>query len=109
MLVTKEFLFNAAHKLQTSVGEPLHGHNYKLAVTCSGKPKNGMVIEYHKMEEVVKDKIIGKLDNSFLNDFFKQPTAENILIWVWDELKNDLPVTEVRLWENPHTSVAIQK
>jgi 6-pyruvoyl-tetrahydropterin synthase len=40
-----------------------------------------------------------------LNDRFKQPSCENIAVWIWDELKADLNLGEIWLWESPGSFV----
>ncbi len=56
--------------------------------------------------------MISKVDHRDLNDFFKNPSAENIAIWVWKQLKNigkDTKTTaklkSIQLWEGDNTSV----
>ncbi|OGJ44115.1 6-carboxytetrahydropterin synthase QueD [Candidatus Peregrinibacteria bacterium RIFOXYA12_FULL_33_12] len=91
MLVTKEFKFSAAHFLTQYHGqcEYLHGHNYRLQVTIQGpKFKNGMVVDFGILKKVVKEKVIDKLDHKNLNDFLKNPSAENIAVWIWGKLKD---------------------
>lgn len=105
MMLTQSFEFSAAHKLEGNVGEPLHGHNYKMEITLKGKVnQKGFVQDTREFKEIVNNIIIKKLDNSFLNDFFQQPTMENVVKHIWEELK-DLPLHEIRLWENPNTSI----
>jgi 6-pyruvoyltetrahydropterin/6-carboxytetrahydropterin synthase len=93
MLVTKEFQFSAAHFLTKYHGkcERMHGHNYRLQVTVDGKVQsNGMVVDFVILKKIVKDRILQKYDHRNLNDFFENPTAENVAISIWDELV-DLP------------------
>ena len=78
--ISKEFVFDAAHKLP---GETygkcnnLHGHTYKLIVTVSGQiTKDGWVMNFSTLKEIVKSLILDNVDHSYLNDFYKMPTAE---------------------------------
>jgi 6-pyruvoyltetrahydropterin/6-carboxytetrahydropterin synthase len=105
MQVGQNFDFSAAHKLQGNKGEPLHGHNYKLQVVCKGKPNDeGKALDTREMRTVVEDIVLKKLHNSFLNDFFPQPTMENIVRWVWEEIADMKPI-RITLWENPNSFV----
>ena len=109
MLVAKEFTFDAAHKLLNYKGlcANLHGHTYKLQIVLSGPvQKNGMVIDFVDLKKIVTEKVISKLDHKFINKIIKQSTAENISIWIWNQLEKNLPLYEIRLWETPTSFVA---
>lgn len=109
MIVGKEFTFNAAHFLKNYHGkcENLHGHTYRLQVLVEGpRGQDGMVIDFVNVKEVVQRKIINTLDHTNVNDTIEQSTAENLCVWIWNELKEELPLYEIRLWETP-TSFAI--
>lgn len=107
LTVTKEFTFDSAHFLTEYHGkcENLHGHTYKLHVTVKGTlNEEGLVLDFIVLKNIVKEKILNKLDHTNLNDRFSQPSTENILIWIWDELKDELKgpnyeLYELKLWE----------
>ena len=70
--VTKEFDFEIAHALWNYDGHcrNLHGHSYKLFVTVIGSPsqdpsdpKNGMVIDFGELKQIVNDEIVDQLDH----------------------------------------------
>jgi len=110
MFVTKEFTFDAAHKLTKYHGkcEKLHGHTYKLQVTVEGQPDDeGMVMDFVELKTLVTKKVLDKLDHSYLNDLLENPSAENIAVWIWEQLKNDVKgnLYEVKLWETPTSFV----
>jgi len=111
MLIAKEFTFDAAHRLLNYDGPcaNLHGHTYKLQIVLSGRvQKNGMVIDFVDLKKIVTEKVISKLDHKFINKIIKQSTAENISIWIWNQLEKYLPLYEIRLWETP-TSFAVYR
>jgi len=111
MLIAKEFTFDAAHRLLNYNGlcANLHGHTYKLQVVLSGSVlKNGLVFDFVDLKKIVSEKVIKKLDHKFINEIIKQPSAENISIWIWNQLKKNLPLYEIRLWETP-TSFVVYK
>jgi len=108
MLLTKEFTFDAAHKLEWHSGpcKNLHGHTYKLHVTVQGDlDENGMVIDFGDLQKTVEEKVLDKLDHSDLNLVISNPTAENIAVWIWKQLKDDLSLHEIKLWETPTSFV----
>ena len=107
MIVTKEFEFDAAHRLLNFHGkcEQLHGHRWKLQVSIEAAVgENGIAFDFVELNNLVNKRIIDTLDHSYLNDLLAQPSTENIALWVWDHLQ-DLPLQEVRVWESPTSSV----
>lgn len=104
MLITKEFTFDSAHRLGWEEGKCkyLHGHTYKLQVTVKGRlNEQGIVINFTILKELVQKEVIEGLDHKYLNDIMENPTAENIAIWAWNKLIDQLDLYEVRLWETP--------
>ena len=108
--VTKEFTFDSCHQLKCYNGpcSRLHGHTYKLQVTVKGKlNKIGIVIDFKELKQVVEERVIKDLDHYNLNEFFKfNPTAENMVIWIYDALKvyclaNNIKLVAIKLWETP--------
>lgn len=89
MLITKVFTFEAAHNLVHYQGkcENLHGHSYKLEITLEGQPgKDGMIVDFLEIKKIVQEKILSKLDHAYLNDIIPQSSAENIAVWIWQQL-----------------------
>lgn len=109
MLITKRFTFDSAHKLINYKGKckNLHGHTYTLSVTVKGRmdKKSGMIIDLHTINDIVKSRVINILDHNFLNEFIKQPTAENIVIWVWDQLEKYLNLYKIEISETPDSYI----
>ena len=110
--VTKLFEFEACHHLPLYDGacHKLHGHSYKLEVTVGGRiikdgtnHKNGMIIDFKDLKQIVKKVVIDTYDHSNLNDFFPNPTAEImvgcIAVDIIRELPKDVYLTNVKLWE----------
>lgn len=110
MQLTKEFIFDAAHKLENYEGKckNLHGHTYKLQVSVNGdiNEKTGMIIDFLELDKIVEKNVLSILDHSFLNDTIKNPTAENIAVWIWEKLKNIINLSEIKLWETPTSFVS---
>lgn len=108
MYLTKEFTFDSAHKLDWHEGKckKLHGHTYRLEITIKGEVnKKGIIIDFADVKEIVNKNVIKILDHENLNDIMKNPTAENIVIWIWDKLKCELNLHEIKLWETPTSYV----
>lgn len=106
MIICKEFTFDSAHKLTNDNGEcaNLHGHTYRLQVYVKGEvqEKTGYVQDLKEIKQVVKKNILDRLDHTYLNDTIDNPSVENVSVWIWNQLKSDLPLLyEVRLWETP--------
>jgi len=103
LFLSKDFKFDAAHSLVNYHGqcENLHGHTYKLRVTLSARslPENGMILDFVELSRIVKEDIISKLDHHFLNDVVPQSTAENIVIWIRDQLSGKLKTENYSLYE----------
>ncbi len=96
------FHFAASHFLTKYHGkcENLHGHNYKIIITIEGEVKDdGMVLDFKKLKDAVNGKVIDKLDHTHLNDTMENPSAENLAVWIWDKLKNELPLKKLRIYE----------
>lgn len=105
MKVGKIFTFDAAHFLPNHPGKckNLHGHTYKLEVELEGEinPETGMVMDFGDVKQAVSG-IIEELDHHYLNDYYENPTAENMALDIKTRLiGQNLPVSAIRLWETP--------
>ena len=116
MLVTRIFTFAAAHHLTDYHGacERPHGHTYKVAVTIEGPIRNdGLVLDFVELKRVVNERVLNFLDHTDLNDRFKNPSAELISVWIWEQLKDvgsltktEVKLKKVKLWEGENTYVS---
>jgi 6-pyruvoyltetrahydropterin/6-carboxytetrahydropterin synthase len=130
--ITREFSFEMAHVLVNYDGpcRNVHGHSYLLYVTLSGiplndrnNPKNGMVMDFTDLDNLVKTKITDKFDHSVVlsKDFDNnkreiiaeafgntiivdyQPTCENLIVDFAGRIKKELPagirLHSMRLYE----------
>jgi 6-pyruvoyltetrahydropterin/6-carboxytetrahydropterin synthase len=106
MQIRKHFRFEAAHVLPYHPGKcaRLHGHSYRLEVAVRGPlqsdgPARGMIADFETIKTV--------LDHQNLNDFMENPTAEQIVMWIWRRLDPRIDgLDELVLWETP-TSCAV--
>ncbi len=106
--VTRKEHFNAAHRLfnpawsdekNQEVFGPCannnwHGHNFELIVTVKGKPDadTGFVIDLKVLGDLVKEKVIDKVDHKNLNldvDFMqgKMASCEIFVMEIWNILE----------------------
>ncbi|WP_038290043.1 6-carboxytetrahydropterin synthase QueD [Acetivibrio straminisolvens] len=116
--ITKVFTFDSAHHLVDYNGKcrNIHGHTYKLEVTLKGTPdKNGLVMDFHDLEDIIEDEVLEKVDHKYLNDVFDfNPTCEMIGLWLWEEIAKRVQNTQCSLeklvlWETPTSYITIDK
>ncbi len=116
MLLSKDFVFDAAHNLVNYHGkcEKLHGHTYRLRIVLEGVPDDeGMIMDFVEVSQIVKENVISKLDHAYLNDLITQPSAENIAIWIWQRIEKNLrrencSLSEVHVWETATSRVILR-
>ncbi|MBV8424352.1 MAG: 6-carboxytetrahydropterin synthase, partial [Candidatus Eremiobacteraeota bacterium] len=54
--------------------------------------------------------VIDLLDHSSLNDLMKNPTSENIVLWIWDQLATALDgLAELVLWETATACAVLRR
>lgn len=76
-----------------------HGHNYKIEVTVKGKinQKTGMLINIQDLKTAINRSVMDVLDHKNLDKdipYFKNmaSTTENVAVFIWDSLLNELPL-----------------
>jgi 6-pyruvoyltetrahydropterin/6-carboxytetrahydropterin synthase len=102
MRLGKIFYIDSAHYLPDYCGkcEKLHGHTYKLEIVIEDKiKKDGMVLDFGILKEVVTKEVLDEIDHRNLNEIINMPTAENIVEWIWKRLHKKLPLYSIKLWE----------
>ena len=120
--VTKVIEFSYGHRLLEHNGKckHLHGHNGVVEVDIDSQALDsmGMVIDFVRINEIVKVWIDSNLDHKMLlcradplvatldgvgEPIFimeDNPTAENIAKLIWQSARSEgLPVSEIRMWE----------
>ncbi len=118
---TRSYVFSAAHRLHSTelsddqnreiygkCNNPNgHGHNYTVEVTVAGAidPETGMLIDLSEMDRIVRS-VLEQLDLHHIDRevaaFAEHPsTAENIIVFLWDELEARFAgqFQHLRLWE----------
>ncbi|MGB1369971.1 MAG: 6-pyruvoyl trahydropterin synthase family protein [Flavobacteriaceae bacterium] len=128
--VSRKAHFNAAHRLYRSDwsfekndaifgkcnNANFHGHNYELIVSVTGEidPETGYVIDVKILKDFIKSEVEDAFDHKNLNldvPEFKDlnPTAENIVVIIYNKLKAVLDEhleLEVTLFETPRNFVS---
>ncbi|MEJ6981242.1 6-carboxytetrahydropterin synthase QueD [Pedobacter sp. P351] len=109
MILYKDFTFDSAHFLP-NVPEghkcrQLHGHCYHLRVFVEGpvKKEEGWVIDFAELKTIVES-VVKVIDHTFLNNIedLQNPTSELLSIWLWDNIKPQLPLlSRIELKETP--------
>ncbi len=127
--VSRKAHFNAAHRLyrkdwsdeknQQVFGKcnnpNFHGHNYELIVSVTGDidPETGYVIDIKILADIIFEEVESQFDHKNLNldvaDFESlNPTAENIVVVIWNKIKKRLNSNqdlEITLYETPRNFV----
>lgn len=99
--LTRDFRFEAARSLPMLDSEHpcsrVHGHSFVARMVLRGEVDSriGWVMDYGEIDKVAGPHI-GLLDHAYLNDIagLKNPTSENIAIWLWERLKSELPLLQ---------------
>ncbi|WP_304143995.1 6-carboxytetrahydropterin synthase [Mesoflavibacter zeaxanthinifaciens] len=127
--VSRKAHFNAAHRLYRKdwtedknndvfgkCNNPsFHGHNYELIAHVTGDidPETGYVIDMKILKDIIKEEVEDAFDHKNLNvdvPEFKNlnPTAENIVVVVYNKIKAKLDPKfelQVTLYETPRNYV----
>jgi 6-pyruvoyltetrahydropterin/6-carboxytetrahydropterin synthase len=116
--VSVDETFAAAHNLRGYKGkcENLHGHNYKVRVTLSGKEVDsvGLLYDFVHLKQVIQS-VIRSLDHKYLNELppfdVLNPSAENIARYIYDQAAKQLhqapngaEVSSITVWESDVTA-----
>ena len=122
--ITKQYKFCAAHRYWNSQWSDeenksifdkdiyLHGHNYLLDITITGpiSKESGFIINLKTLNKLVEDHIINVLDHRQIDKDIKwfknkQPSTENLVIYIWDHIFNLIPhpakLYKIKLQETP--------
>jgi 6-pyruvoyltetrahydropterin/6-carboxytetrahydropterin synthase len=128
--VNRKAHFNAAHRLyrpdwsdeknvevfDKCANPNYHGHNYELIVGVTGQvdQETGYVIDMNVLKQIIEEEVEASFDHKNLNldvpEFANlNPTAENIVVVIWNKIKGKLSEElelEVVLYETPRNFVS---
>jgi 6-pyruvoyltetrahydropterin/6-carboxytetrahydropterin synthase len=116
MTIYKIFRFDAAHYLPNVPADHkcggMHGHTYTLKVSVSGKPSiyTGWIMDFSELKGIVEP-WVNLLDHHVLNDIegLENPTAEILCLWLWKNLKPELPgLSCIEINETPDSGVVYE-
>lgn len=123
--VTRHEHFSAAHRLHNPAWDEVtnrrlfglcnlpnyHGHNYELKVKVCGPidSETGFVMDMKILSDLIQKHVLTVFDHKNLNidiEAFKElnPTAENIVVVIYDLLRPHIPQAYdlfIRLYETP--------
>lgn len=131
VLITRILGFSAGHRLynpelsdeenRALFGKcaTVHGHNYTLEVTVTGEidRRTGYAVNFDRLEEVLRNEVVDRLDHKNLNEDVpglsgKIITAENICLWLWDSIGEtfgqklpQVALSRLRLYETERSYV----
>lgn len=128
--LTKIFRFETAHAIYGYEGPcaHIHGHSYELHVRVGAKQPvegylegTGIIIDFKDLKQLVRAAVVDKLDHKLVLSraylaanpgsvkhepvviFEVEPTAENLLVFIREEILQRLPghirLLSLRLWE----------
>lgn len=105
--LVKQFKFEAAHLLpcfpEGHKCRRLHGHSFRFDVIVEGEmdPARGYLMDYGDIKRVGQP-LVDRLDHYYLNDIagLENPTSEVLAVWLWNQLKPQLPLlAEIVVYE----------
>ena len=114
MIVYRSFRFHAARFLPNLKDEhickKIHGHTFNLTVYISGpiKEPEGFVIDFFDIDTIINKKVLPIVDHKLLNDIpnLENPTSENLIKWIWDNLIDDfVGLDKIKLSEDHGTGI----
>ena len=131
LTITKEFLFDAAHRLERKDLSPeenqkrygkcsqFHGYTYRLRVSVSGPVgPDGMIMNFCALKKIVNETLISRYDHTFLNDMEEYRdipvTAENMVMHMFRVLdpvlaEEQVHLEAVTLYETPTAWAAMTR
>lgn len=117
-ILNLDMKFDAAHHLIGYDGEcsRVHGHTWrvKVRITTTALNKQGFVIDFKKVKELVN-----QFDHQDLNAFLPNPTAENITACLFNRIDEYLQLQKsyqptvvlnfVKVYESPGASITVER
>lgn len=92
------FDLSITHALPSHGYAEKHQHNYEVVVSWTGVPKDGIIIDYHDAERVIKS-VLKTIHNTDIDDLIS-PSSEEILIrWIYNKIAELMDITSVELIE----------
>lgn len=106
MIASREVGFKSFHSHHGMLLEPLHGHDYKVKIIMQGPPnEEGFVCDFRAVKRTFKRVVGVHLEQRNLDELFEFPTAENLVVWIWEKLAPFYPLHSLELREKEHSVV----
>lgn len=112
--------FNAAHFLPRYKGrcENMHGHTYKVEMVVVGEKdkESEFMVDFAVMKKLLEE-VLSKVDHNLLNEIIEYPTAENIALFLREEIEKKLKdsngnsrvkLHSVKVWEGEGKWVMVE-
>ena len=98
MDIVKTFTIEAAHFLPNVPADHkcrrMHGHSFRIGIHVSGDvdAHMGWVMDFAEVKQAFRP-LFNQLDHHCLNEVpgLENPTSENLAVWIWDRLVDELP------------------
>jgi 6-pyruvoyltetrahydropterin/6-carboxytetrahydropterin synthase len=115
-----EKIISTAHRLRDYDGpcERIHGHNWKIRmdVRAASLDEIGIAVDFVVLQDIL-DEVAGPFDHQLLNDIppfdALNPTAENLVKYLYDKIKVLLPkgidLKKVTVWETDNCLVSYEE
>jgi len=69
-----------------------------------------MIEDFDVVKRIIRAHVVDILDHQTLNDFIENPTAEQIILWIWRQLETHLPdLDELVLWETANSCALLRR
>lgn len=110
--IREKFVFDAAHAVKINGElEEIHGHTFRGEVFIEGEIREGYIMDFLELRRILNN-AIAPLRHKNLNRLFKNPTTENIALWIAERIKKALPqgirLHKIVLWEGDENGVEFE-
>ena len=118
MEIYRSFRIHASRFLpklpKTHICSSMHGHTFNITVYVKGDidNKTGFVMDFYDIDKIFNKHIHSIIDHKILNDIkgLENPTSEILATWIWNKLKDHIPLLEkIKVSEDFGTGIIYKK
>ena len=100
------------HRLPDYEGKCYFDHGHRGLITLKVKrrinPETGFAIDFNDLKVIIKEEIDKVMDHEYLNNYIKNPTTENTIIWLWLKLSPVLKgIQSITFAEGSRTGITV--